>query len=309
MEEAAISASIEAVRRFSRFYTKKIGVLHEGLLGSPFSLTEGRVLYELAHHERATAAELAQELDLDPSYLSRILKKFEKHNLLSRRPSARDGRETLLALSDEGLVEFAKINSRSKSEIAAMLDGLKSGEIRLLTKAMRDIEEILGDQLPRRAPYILRPHQPGDIGWVIQHHGAFYAGAYGWDESFEGLVAEIAASFIKNFDPASERCWIAEKDGEPVGSVFLVRKSGDTAQLRLLFVEPKARGMGIGKRLVHECLLFARLKGYQKITLWTNDILIEARRIYEAEGFKLVKEENHHSFGQNLTGQYWEREL
>lgn len=302
-------ARIEAVRRFTRFYTRRMGVLHEGLLGSPFSLTEGRVIYEIAHHETTTASELAAELSLDAGYLSRILKSFETRGVIERRPSEADGRQTVISLTPSGEEAFAKVNAQSRHEVGAMLDTLACDDRARLVDAMAVIEELLGDAPPRRAPYILRPHQPGDIGWVIHRHGLVYAREYGWDETFEALVAEIAAGFIRNFDPERERCWIAEKDGENVGCVFVMRESDEVAKLRLLLVDARARGLGIGHRLVEECIRFARLKGYRRITLWTNDVLAAARHIYEKAGFRLVTEEPHHSFGKDLVGQYWERDL
>jgi DNA-binding MarR family transcriptional regulator/GNAT superfamily N-acetyltransferase len=300
---------IEAVRRFSRFYTRRIGALHEGLLDSPFTLTEGRVVYEIAHHETTTAAELAKELDLDPGYLSRMLKGLEEHGYLVRRPAETDGRQTILALSEHGQAAFAEINGRSRAQVKSLLDPLGAEDRARLVEALATVTALLGDAPPRRAPYILRPHQPGDIGWVVQRHGALYAEEYGFDETFEALVAEICAQFLKTFDAGRERCWIAEQDSENVGCVFLVRASGEVAKLRCLLVEPRARGLGIGTRLVAECIRFARLKGYAKITLWTNSNLRAAIRLYEQAGFALVKEEPHHSFGQDLIGQTWELKL
>lgn len=309
MVDPELPQRVEAVRRFSRFYTRKIGLLHEGLLGSPFSLAEGRVLYELAHHETATAAELAAELALDPGYLSRILKGFERRGLIRRRRADTDARRRVLSLTAAGEEAFSLINVRSRNEVTAMLERLGVEDRQRLTDAMQAIEDLLGDNPPRRVPYILRPPQPGDIGWVIHRHGVLYAQEYGWDESFEALVAEIAAGFLQRFDPSRERCWIAERDSENVGCVFLVRESDAVAKLRLLLVDPKARGLGIGRRLVAECIDFARLKGYRKLVLWTNDVLHAARRIYEQAGFRLVHEEPHRSFGRDLVGQTWELSL
>ncbi|MGH7475496.1 MAG: bifunctional helix-turn-helix transcriptional regulator/GNAT family N-acetyltransferase [Longimicrobiales bacterium] len=300
---------IAAVRRFSRFYTKRIGVLEEGLLRTRFSLAEARVLYELAHHESTTATTLAGELGLDAGYLSRILRRLQRRGLVARTSSPRDGRRKPLALTATGQVAFAELNAASRRDIAAMLDDLSVGDQERLVSAMGAIESLLGAREEQRVPYILRPHQAGDMGWVVQRHGVLYAQEFGWDERFEGLVAEIVAGFIRDFDPKRERCWVAEKDGENVGSVFCVRNADDVAQLRLLLVEPKARGLGIGRRLVQECLAFARRTGYRSIMLWTNDVLHAARRIYEAEGFRLVHEEPHDSFGDDLVGQTWELQL
>jgi DNA-binding MarR family transcriptional regulator/N-acetylglutamate synthase-like GNAT family acetyltransferase len=300
---------IEAVRRFSRFYTRRIGVLHEGLLDSPFTLTEGRVVYELAHHETTTAAELARELDLDPGYLSRMLKSLEERGYLIRQPAQDDGRQTILALSEEGEAAFAEINARSRAQVAGLLDPLGPDDRARLVEALATATRLLGETPQRRVPYILRGHQPGDIGWAIHRHGALYAEEYGFDETFEALVAGICAQFLDTFDAKRERCWIAERDGENVGCVFLVRQSDAIAKLRCLLVEPKARGLGIGARLVAECIRFARHKGYGKITLWTNSNLLAAIRLYERAGFSLVAEEPHHSFGHDLVGQTWELEL
>jgi DNA-binding MarR family transcriptional regulator/GNAT superfamily N-acetyltransferase len=300
---------IEAVRRFSRFYTRKIGVLHQGLLDSPFSLAEGRVVYELAHHGTTTAAELAKELGVDPGYLSRMLRKLERHGYVTRRRAETDGRQTILALSEQGEAAFAAINARSRAHVASLLDPLGADDQTRLIEALATVTDLLGDAPQRRVPYILRPHQPGDIGWVIQRHGALYAQEYGWDETFEALVAEIAGQFLKTFDPKWERCWIAEKDGQNVGSVFVVRQSDEVAKLRMLLVEPRARGLGIGARLVEECIRFARLKGYRQMTLWTNDNLHAAIHLYRQAGFVLVEEEPHHSFGHDLVGQNWELAL
>ncbi len=309
MVTSELSRRVEAVRRFNRFYTRQIGVLHEGLLRSPFSLTEARVIYELAHRERATASELGAELGLDAGYLSRILRGFQDRGLLAKQPSETDGRQSILSLTEQGREAFATLNARSRAEIETMLKGLSAADQNRLVEAMHIIEELLGARPERRVPYLLRPHRPGDMGWVVHRHGVLYAEEYGWDERFEALVAEIVAKFIANFDPQRERCWIAEREGEIVGSVFLVRRTDGVAQLRLLLVEPKARGLGIGTRLVDECIRFARYAGYGKIVLWTNSVLLAARHIYEKAGFRLVQEEPHHSFGHDLIGENWEREL
>lgn len=309
MREANFDERVAAVRRFNRFYTQKIGVLHEGLLDSPFSLAEARVLYELAHRERPSAGELARALGLDAGYMSRIVAGFEKKCLIARERSKTDKRKTHLALTEKGQRAFAALNARSRHEIGAWLGELPAAEQEGLVEAMHTIGRLLGARPEPKTPYLLRPHQPGDIGWVVSRHGALYAKEYGWDETFEALVAEIAAKFLRRFDAKRERCWIAEKDGDNVGSVFLVKKTAMVAQLRLLLVEPTARGLGIGQRLVEECIAFARRSSYLKIVLWTNDILHAARRIYEAKGFHLVEDEPHHSFGHDLVGQIWELKL
>jgi len=300
---------VDAVRRFNRLYTRRIGALRAGLLDSPFSLAEARLLYELAHRERPAAAELARDLGLDAGYLSRLLRGLERRRLISRERSRSDARQSLLSLTAAGRRTFATLDTRSNAEVRAMLGKLSDAGQRRLVEAMRDVERLLGAAPEPKLPYLLRPHRPGDMGWVVHRHAALYAQEYGWDERFEALVATIVAKFIDNFDPQRERCWIAERDGEIVGSVFLVTKSPTVAQLRMLYVEPGARGLGIGKRLVDECERFAREKGYKKIVLWTNSILHAARHIYEAAGYRLVAEEPHHSFGHRLVGQTWALKL
>ena len=300
---------VDVVRRFNRFYTRRIGALRAGLLDSPFSLAEARLLFELAHRERPTAAELARDLGLDAGYLSRMLRGLERRHQIARERSNSDGRQSLLGLTAEGKRTFGTLNTRSAAEVRAMLGKLSDAGQRRLVEAMRDVERLLGAATEPKVPYLLRPHRPGDMGWVVHRHGALYAHEYGWDERFEALVATIVAKFIENFDPKRERCWIAERDGEIVGSVFLVSKSRTVAQLRLLYVEPSARGLGIGKRLVDECERFARDRGYRKIVLWTNSVLHAARHIYEAAGYRLLAEEPHHSFGRALVGQTWELAL
>jgi DNA-binding MarR family transcriptional regulator/GNAT superfamily N-acetyltransferase len=301
---------VASVRRFSRFYTRRIGVLHEGLLGSPLSLAEGRVMWELAQRETVTAAELAAELGLDAGYLSRILGGFERRGLIDRRPSERDGRQSDIALAEAGRALYAAIDTKSREEVSALLGELEDADQRHLVEALETAERLLGQSRKPAGPaYILRPHQPGDIGWIIHRHGVLYAEEYGFDMRFEALVAQIAAAFIDNFDTARERCWIAERAAAVVGSVLLVKESDEVAKLRLLYVEPWARGLGIGSRLVAECVRFARQRRYRRITLWTNDVLVAARRIYQAAGFCLVNEEPHRSFGLDLVGQTWELPL
>jgi DNA-binding MarR family transcriptional regulator/N-acetylglutamate synthase-like GNAT family acetyltransferase len=302
---------IAEVRRFNRFYTRQIGVLNEGLLRSPFSVAEARVLYELAQRDKPTASALRLELNLDAGYLSRILRDFERRGLIRKKRAAKDGRQSLLSLTARGSAAFARLNGRSHEEVRTMLSGLSEAEQSRMVEAMQTIGHLLGLGLEsprpsRPAHYILRPRQPGDMGWVIERHGVLYAREYGLDEKFEGLVAGIVARFLERYDPKLERCWIAEREGAPVGSVFLVAKSARVAQLRMLLVEPHARGLGIGRRLVDECIRFARQAGYRKVILWTNDILVSARRIYEAAGFRLAEQKPHQSFGQRLVGQTWE---
>lgn len=308
MTARSIVERVERVRRFNRFYTRQIGVLREGFLRSPFALAEARVLYELAQHELVTATQLAEELGLDAGYLSRVLRSFEERGLIVRRRSDADRRQFLLSLTDSGRRGFAELDAAQRGDVQAMLAALSDADQHRLVAAMRTIGVVLGAPSETEVSYIIRPHQVGDMGWVVHRHGVLYSRAYGWNEEFEALVAEIVAQFIRHFDPHRERCWIAEKDGEPVGSVFLVRHPDreGVAKLRLLLVEPEARGLGIGRRLVHECTRFARQVGYERITLWTNSVLDAARRIYEAEGYRLKQEELHHSFGHELVGQTWD---
>jgi DNA-binding MarR family transcriptional regulator/N-acetylglutamate synthase-like GNAT family acetyltransferase len=309
MVDVAADCRVAAVRRFNRFYTKRIGVLHEGLLQSPFPLTEARVLYELAEHEGVTATELARELGLDAGYLSRILRRFGERGLIRRTPSQADGRQHHLWLTERGRAEFAPLDEASRAEGGAMLAELSEAQQDGLLEAMGTLERLLGGRPSPEHPYVLRRHRPGDMGWVVHRHGVLYAEEYGWDERFEALVAGIVAQFVQHHDPRGERCWIAERDGERLGSVFLVKESEEMAKLRLLLVEPRARGLGIGTRLVQECEVFAREAGYRTIRLWTNSVLHAARRIYEHAGYRLVHEEPHHSFGHDLVGETWELQL
>ncbi len=309
MAESDFDQRVAAVRRFNRFYTRQIGLLQESYLKSQFSLSQVRVLYELAHHERPTATELGRELGLDPGYLSRILRLFERRGFLKRTPSKADGRQSHLFLTARGQAAFAPLNARSREEIGSMLRALRARDQIRLVDSMHAIEGVLGAQPEKKVPYLLRPHRPGDMGWVVSRHGALYAQEYGWDETFEALVAGIVKKFIEHYDPRKERCWIAEKDGEPVGSVFVVKQSATVAKLRLMLVEPKARGLGIGARLVDECVRFAGQTGYGKITLWTNSVLRAARRIYKEAGFRLVRQERHRSFGHDLVGETWDLKL
>jgi DNA-binding MarR family transcriptional regulator/GNAT superfamily N-acetyltransferase len=300
---------ILAFRRFNRFYTQRIGVLRKGLLGSRFSLAEARVLWELAHRERPTSSELGRELGLDAGYLSRILRGFDRQGLMKKEASRDDGRQSHLSLTAGGRQAFGDLDQRSQQELSTLLGGLAAPEQERAVEAMRTIEEVLGTSAPATPTLVLRPPKPGDLGWVVQRHGALYAQEYGYDAEFEALVAEIVAKFAKHFDPSGERCWIAEKDGEAVGSVFLVRKSKTVAKLRLLLLEPRARGLGLGARLVDECVRFAREAGYRKVTLWTQSHLGAARRLYEKAGFRLVGEKPHRSFGLDLVAETWELDL
>ena len=307
--DPSIDDTVAAVRRFSRFYTRRIGVLQEGLLGGPLSLPEGRIVWELAQTEGQTAARLAEALSLDPGYVSRLLRGLEERRLIARSASPRDARETLIALTPAGGAAYAAINARSQQEVGAMLATLPEAGRARLVAALGAVERLLGDGAEPRVPYLLRPPRIGDLGFVVHRQSALYAEEYGWNGEFEALLAEIVATFIRNFDPAHERCWIAERGGEMVGSAFVVRASDDLAKLRMLYVEPSARGLGIGARLVEECLAFARASGYRRMTLWTNDILTAARHIYQRAGFRLMQSEQHHSFGRDLVGENWERDL
>lgn len=275
----------------------------------PYSLTEARILFELGNRGDLTATDLSGELGLDPGYLSRILDGLEKRGVLSRIRSEIDGRRRLLSLTSDGEEAFALLDARSREEVSEMLEALSEGDQHRLLEAMKTIQGILTDSFKYSEPFILRGPEPGDMGWVAHRHGALYAQEYGWDERFEALIAQIVADFVNDHDPDKERCWIAEMDGEIVGSVFLVRQSDEVAKLRLLLVEPKARGLGVGSRLVEECIRLARRKGYKTLTLWTNSILDAARHIYEEKGFRLVEEKEHHSFGKDLVGQNWELTL
>lgn len=306
---SALTSRVAAIRRFNRFYTQKIGALGEGHLASPFSLTEVRVLYELAHRDRPTASELGRTLGLDFGYLSRILRHFAQRGLVRRSRSASDGRNVHLHLTKKGERAFVPLEAKAGAAVASLLRPLPVKRQDTLLLAMQRVQSLLEPARAEEPRVTLRAHRPGDMGWVIHRHGALYTQEYGFDETFEALVAEIAAKFIREFDSKRERCWIAEENGEIVGSVFLVRQSDDVAKLRLLLVEPNARGLGIGKRLVHECTRFAVKVGYKRITLWTQSILDAARKIYEREGYKLVREEPHRSFGHDLIAQTWELDL
>ncbi len=299
-------ARIAAVRRFSRFYTRRIGVLQEGLLASPFSLAEGRVLYELAQQPAATARDLARELGMDTGYLSRILAAFEKRGLVRRATAQADARQRPLTLTAEGRRAFASLDRRSAREVGALLAPLPETAQARLTGAMAAIEALLAPADAAPAPFVLRPHRPGDMGWVVAKHGEVYAQEYGWGSTIEAITAEIVGGFLKNFDAKRERCWIAEIAGEPVGSVFLVRDTDEVARIRLLILDPKARGLGIGRDLVERSIAFAREAGYSKITLWTHAVLTAARAIYERQGFRLTRQWVHEDFGKPMESETWE---
>jgi DNA-binding MarR family transcriptional regulator/GNAT superfamily N-acetyltransferase len=309
MHAAALEQRVAAVRRFNRFYTQKIGVLQEGLLESRFSLAEARVLYELAHRDRPTASDIARDLSLDPGYLSRILRGFQRRGLLRREASASDARQRRLSLTTVGRAAFAPLDARSRQDIGTLLEALPEAEQTRLVASMNAIERLLSPD-PAAAPiYVLRPHRPGDIGWITWRHGVVYAAEYGWDERFEAMVATIMARLVDNFDTRRECCWIAEREGEPVGSVALVDDGDRVARLRVLLVEPRVRGHGIGRRLVDECLCFARRAGYQKIVLSTYSALVAARRIYEAAGFRLAAQHPERAYGKRLVNESWELSL
>ena len=310
MPAATSADAIVAVRRFSRFYTRAIGVLHEGFLGSSLTLTEGRIVYELANRHAPTATAIGHDLGLDPGYMSRVLKSLETRAIIERAPNPADGRQALLSLTATGRGLYDEINAASKREVGGMLAPLSDGERRRLVGAMADIEALLGrGQDPSRGEIKLRPHRPGDIGWVVSRHGAIYAEEYGWDITFEAAVARVAAEFIEKFDNRTDCCFIADRGGEILGSAFVVRKDAATAKLRLVYVEASARGTGLGRRLVEACMQFARDAGYSRMTLWTNDVLLPARRLYTSLGFELTASEPHHSYGVDLVGETWERGL
>jgi DNA-binding MarR family transcriptional regulator/predicted N-acetyltransferase YhbS len=309
MAETELADHVAAMRRFNRFYTQRIGVLEEGLLRSPFSLAELRVLYELAHRDGPSASDLGRALGLDAGYLSRILGGFERQGLIARSPSPQDGRQSLLALTSAGRAVLDPLEDRQREAIARLLRGLTAAQQGRLSEAFRTVEGLLDGAGERGVSTLLRSHRPGDLGWVVQRHAVLYVRDFGWNDRFEGLVAEIASQFLAGHDPRREHCWIAELDGEPVGSVMLVRQSDSIAKLRLLLVEPKARGHGIGGRLVDECIRFARLAGYSKITLWTSAALLSARRIYDTAGFRLVETQPYLDFGPAMTGETWELTL
>lgn len=303
--------SVKAVRRFNRFFTRRVGVL-DPYLGSDLSLTDVRVLYELAHREAPVASELARDLGLDGGYLSRVLRRFESAGWIQRTPHPTDARQSVLRLTPPGREAFEPLQQRSREEAAALLSPLPAAQQQELVAAMQRIEALLDPAAPAAVQprmAVLRDPVPGDMGWVVQQHGEVYWREYGWDSRFEALVADIAAQFVRKFQPEWEKCWIAELDGERVGAIFIVRKSPITAQLRMLILSPKARGLGLGARLTDECIAFARGKGYKKMVLWTNSCLTAARGIYGKRGFRLVRSEPYEDFGQKLVGETWELKL
>lgn len=309
MVHTAKLGHVETVREFNRFYTQKIGVLGGGLLGSDYSLSEVRVLYEIAHRPDTVASDLVRDLGLDPGYLSRILSAFTKRGWLKRERSRSDARKSHLKLTPKGRKMFDALDRRARDQISDLLAPLQPEQQQRLHGHLQGVQALLSHAKREMQDVMLRGHRPGDMGWIIQRHGALYAGEYGWNEEFEALVAEICAAFIRKLDPSCERCWIAERNGTPVGCVMLVRHSRTVAKLRLLLVEPSERGTGLGRRLVAECIEYARRAGYQTMTLWTQSILTAARRIYEAAGFRLVKSEPHTSFGAKLVSETWELSL
>ena len=300
---------VSAFREFNRFYTQKIGVLRDGYLGGSLSLTRVRVLYEIANRKKTTASELSRDLALDPGYLSRIVKAFSRENIIERSRSTTDGRESFLRLTNDGRRVFVSLNDRAEIEISGLLNSIPPIQQERLIEAMQTIEHAFHPEQKHEVQYSLRAPRPGDLGWIVYRHGAVYAQEYGWNQEFEGLVAKIVAHFIEHYCPERERFWIAEMNGEIVGCVCIVQKSRAVAQLRLLLVEPKARGLGIGSRLVRECTTFAKNAGYEKITLWTNSVLRKARKVYQSEGYRLKHKERHHSFGHDLTSETWELRL
>jgi DNA-binding MarR family transcriptional regulator/GNAT superfamily N-acetyltransferase len=306
---SAVIDDVAAVREFNRFYTKLIGVLEDGLVQTPHTLAEARVLFELAQHDELEVGELRRELALDPGYLSRLLGKLDGAGLTERTRSESDARCQVVRLTRKGKSAFGVLNQHTIDQIDGLITPLSTADRGRLRAAMRTISELLGEDSKDLRSYVIRDLKPGDLGWVISRNGALYAEQYGWDHTYEELVTCIVGEFVRDRDPKRERAWIAELDGEPVGCVFCVREDETTARLRLLLVEPRARGLGIGARLVDEVLDFARHTGYQRIVLWTNDVLSSARRIYQRAGFELVGEDRHTSFGKKLVGQDWARDL
>jgi DNA-binding MarR family transcriptional regulator/GNAT superfamily N-acetyltransferase len=307
-EAAPGDAAVAAVRAFNRFYTNMIGLLRGKYLDTPYSLTEARILFELAQRDASEVADLRRTVDIDAGYLSRILARFESDGLIGRQRSAADGRRQVIRLTEAGRSVVGGLDARSAAQTREMLAVVRDDDRRRLLDAMRVITGVLSGS-PQPRGYLLLAPEPGDLGWVVQRNGAVYAEEFGWDATYEALVARIVADYVDHRDPECEAAWIAEVDGTRAGCVFCVRENATTARLRLLLVEPWARGLGIGSRLVEEVLRFARRAGYSDITLWTNDVLVDARRIYQRAGFTLDNEKPHHSFGQDLVGQDWSRRL
>jgi DNA-binding MarR family transcriptional regulator/GNAT superfamily N-acetyltransferase len=306
----ALDGQIDAIRGFSRFYTRKLGIIEPKLLHSAFTLQEARIIYEIAHRPTCTATDLTRDLGLDPGFLSRTLQALQRRQIVTRKPSKDDGRINELSLTAKGRTTSVELERRAREEVGSLLVSLEDSQRAAVVQAMTTIEQALERPAGKKpAAFLLRSHRPGDIGWVISSQAKAYAAEYGWDISYEALVAEICAQFIKSYDASREHCWIAEAGGEPLGSIFLVKGSDDVAKLRLLLVEKKARGLGVGHALVEQCIRAAREKGYRKMTLWTQSILVAARKIYQEAGFKLVATEPHRSFGQDLIGETWEMEL
>ena len=303
---------IAALRRFNRFYTRQIGLLRKTYLDSPYSLGEMRVLYEIAHNDAPTASDLCRALDLDAGYLSRLLARFEKRGVIKRRTSAKDARQSHLSLTARGVKFFEPHEQRSQQHTGAMLEQLGAAEQQRLVEAMQTIETLLGagaPEKPGKRPYTLRDPRRGDFGWIVSRHAALYAEEYGWTEPFEGLCAQIVADYVNNYDASRERCWIAEMDGENVGCVMLVKDSDEVARIRLLLVDRQARGLGLGRRLVDECVQFARAARYKKITLWTHSVLAAARHVYEKAGFTLTASEKRVSWSKDVVAEFWDLEL
>ncbi|PAY07637.1 MULTISPECIES: bifunctional helix-turn-helix transcriptional regulator/GNAT family N-acetyltransferase [Bradyrhizobium] len=307
--DATLESQVAAVRGFSRFYTRKLGIIEPKLLHSPFTLQEARIIYELAHREHCIATDLVRDLDLDAGFVSRTLAALQRRQIVTRKPSKDDKRVNEVALTAKGRATAADLDSRSRDEVAALLMQINSNHRAAVVHAMSTIEQALEPTMQKPTGFLLRSHRVGDMGWVVSRQGQAYAEEYGWDISYEALVAEICAQFLRSFDPVREHCWIAEVEGEPVGSIFLVNGGDGIAKLRLLLVEEKARGLGVGRALVEQCIRGARERGYKKMTLWTQSILLAARGIYARAGFQRVKEEKHHSFGADLVGETWELEL
>ncbi|KJY70115.1 MarR family transcriptional regulator [Vibrio coralliilyticus] len=300
--------TVNEIRSFNRFHTNLVGALNEGLLASSFPLVQVRILFELANNDDLAASDLMESLSVDRGYLSRMVSSLDKQGLITKTPDAKNKKRIVLSLSPEGQKVFAELNNASASEVQALISSLSKNECTELISALKKVRRLLGDPSIKRE-YKLREPQSGDMGWITHRQGLLYKNEYQWDWQFEALVSQIVGEFVINYNPEVERCWVAEMDGEVVGSVFIVRQDDTTAKLRLLYVEEAARGLGLGRKLVDECVQFSREKGYKRIEFWTNSVLVSARRIYEAAGFKLIKEEPHHSFGQDLVGQTWALDL